>query len=567
MKTIRIFLASSEEMDYDRMVFGNLVRRLDDIYEKRGMRLKLFEWEDYDAAFNDRRKQDEYNEKVRESDIFLALFHKKAGQFTIEEFDVASDAFKEKASPKVFTYLKDLQPGESPSPELEEFKHRLFDEMGHYWCHYDNRDSLQLQFVMQLQLVESSLGDSVKVENGEVNIDGMKVASMDRLRFAAGNEDYVKMSEELNSLPPKIEKARLRLEKFPDDEDLADDLQQKQDRYNKLKEDFSEYQKLLFNTAKRVAQLQGKRVTERMRRAMDAFNAGQVREANIILDEAEADARRNLEDYKQSKEVTELKRQAVISSIEEILLKTAIIMADVNSPIGDRVERINQIYSQALDLAQEVDYDQVKISRLLEDYRDFLSIHAGHYYDIGESAYKKGDIEKAIMIASTGIHSLCRAYDNTEEYPVQGMDAFYDLLGRCHYKTRDSSKALEDFNKAMALHHEIYVSDKVMPGLPDCSKRYNFVGVIYLDQQDYDSAIKYFQKALEALDSPYVKPNKGMYLTYGNIYGNLGLAYKGKGERDRAEEYLERAHALFSKLLGPEHEITQDISSQLNTLV
>ena len=67
MKTIKIFLASSEELDYDRMVFGNLVRRLDDMYEKRGIRIKLFEWEDYDSAYNDKRKQDEYNDYVRQS--------------------------------------------------------------------------------------------------------------------------------------------------------------------------------------------------------------------------------------------------------------------------------------------------------------------------------------------------------------------------------------------------------------------------------------------------------------------------------------------------------------------
>ena len=401
MKTIKIFLASSEEMDYDRMVFGNLVRRLDDIYEKRGLRIKLFEWEDHDAAFNDRRKQDEYNDKVKESDVFLALFHKKAGKFTVEEFDVASEAFREKASPKVYTYLKDLQPGEESSPELEEFKRRLFDEMGHYWCRYDNRDSLQLQFVMQLQLVESGLGDSLKVDDGGVCIDGMKVASMDKLKFAAANEDYLKQQNEIQELRDeigqmqlslekkrnKLEKKKARMEENPDDEDhqeeyrevreeveeLVEKLQPKLDKYNKLKEEFAEYQKLLFNTARRVAQLQGERITERMRRAMDAFSEGKVREANIILDEAEADAERNLEDYKQSKEITEQKRQTVICSIEELLLKTSIIMANVGIPIGDREERINSIYSQALDMAQVIDYDQAK---LLEDYRSFLSIHS-----------------------------------------------------------------------------------------------------------------------------------------------------------------------------------------------
>ena len=71
MKTIKIFLASSDELENDRMAFGNLVRRLDKIYEKRGIRIELFEWEDYDAAFNGMRKQDEYNEHIKESDLFL----------------------------------------------------------------------------------------------------------------------------------------------------------------------------------------------------------------------------------------------------------------------------------------------------------------------------------------------------------------------------------------------------------------------------------------------------------------------------------------------------------------
>lgn len=84
-RVIKIFLASSEELEADRYRFGNLIRKLDNIYEKRGIRIELFEWEDYDAAYNGMRKQDEYNERVRASDMFLALFHKKAGKFTIEE--------------------------------------------------------------------------------------------------------------------------------------------------------------------------------------------------------------------------------------------------------------------------------------------------------------------------------------------------------------------------------------------------------------------------------------------------------------------------------------------------
>ena len=286
MKTIKIFLASSEELDYDRMAFGNLVRRLDDMYEKRGIRIKLFEWEDYDSAYNDKRKQDEYNDYVRQSDIFLALFHKKAGEFTIEEFDIASQEFKDHASPKVYTYCKDLKPGEEETPELKEFKKRLFDEMGHYWCRYDNRESLQFQFVMQLQLVESNQMDDLKVENGVVTINGLPVAKMENLKFAAANKDFLEMSKCLRDLPEEIEKAKLIVERFPEEDYLKDLLQQKQDEYNNKKKEFTEHQQLLFNTAKRVAQLQGEAVSKRIRRAMDALSDGDVHKANTILDDA-----------------------------------------------------------------------------------------------------------------------------------------------------------------------------------------------------------------------------------------------------------------------------------------
>ena len=188
-KTIKIFLASSEELTDDRNAFGNLVRRLDKIYEKRGIRIELFEWEDYDAAYNDRRKQDEYNDHIKAADMFLALFHTKAGKFTIEEFNVATEEFKRHASPKVYTYCKDLQAGEQESPELAEFKRKLFEEMGHYWSRYNNRDSMQLHFVMQLQLVETSgMIEKLKLEEGTIVLEGMPIAKIDNLQFAAGNE-------------------------------------------------------------------------------------------------------------------------------------------------------------------------------------------------------------------------------------------------------------------------------------------------------------------------------------------------------------------------------------------
>lgn len=598
MKTIKIFLASSEELDYDRMAFGNLIRRLDDLYEKRGIRIKLFEWEDYDAAFNDRRKQDEYNDHVRESDVFLALFYKKAGEFTIEEFDVASEEFKQHASPKVFTFCKDLQPGEEESPELTEFKKRLFEEMGHYWCRYDTRESLQLQFVMQLQLVESSQMGELKVENGNVTMDGIRIAPMDKLRFAAANEDYVKMQTEMFELheeiegmqlylekkQQKLEKKKAKLEKDPDDEEyqeeynevkeeveeLVDKLQPKLNKYNKLKEDFEQLQQLLFNTAKRVAQLQGELITERMRRAMDAFSEGKVREANIILDEAEADAKHNLEDYKQSKEITELKRQAVISSIEELQLKASTVMADASIPIDERIKQTEQIYMQADEMAKETEYDKEKYGRLLRDYQVFLT-HFGKYgnaaavgerlivlleaiygtehgntistyINTGLNYYKSGNPKNACDCLFKAV-IICERMDKEGRPDTASL---YDAIGFVHDNLGHGNikQALTYYKKALKIREKTLGPDHL-----DTANSYNNIGIVNAHLNRNSDSLIYFKKALKI----YEKKLGTTHPVVASIYNSIGMVYNNLKEFEKALKSHDKAFKVYCESLGYEH--------------
>ncbi|MEE0983066.1 MAG: tetratricopeptide repeat protein, partial [Bacteroidales bacterium] len=210
MKEIKVFLASSEELKYDRLAFSDLIRKLDNIYEKRGIRIKLFQWEDFDAAYNDKRKQDEYNEYIKQSDIFLALFRTKAGQFTVEEFELARDEHREKGSPKPHVYCRDLEQGETEDATLTEFKQRLFDEMGHFFARYKNEDGLNLHFVMQLQLFENSRSEQVETDGNLITFCGEPIAKTDNIDFFAKNKDFIRMREDLKDLNEDIEDLLLR---------------------------------------------------------------------------------------------------------------------------------------------------------------------------------------------------------------------------------------------------------------------------------------------------------------------------------------------------------------------
>ncbi len=530
MKTIKIFLASSEELTDDRNAFGNLVRRLDKIYEKRGIRIELFEWEDYDAAYNDRRKQDEYNAQIKASDMFLALFHTKAGKFTIEEFDVATEEFRKKASPKVYTYCKDLQEGEHESIELAEFKKRLFWEMGHYWSRYNNRDSMQLHFVMQLQMVEiSGAVEQLKVEYGTIMLEGTPIAKMDKLQFAVGNEAYRKISAELNDLPEKIEKARKRVDKFPDDEDLHDDLQQKLNRYNCLKEEFEQMQRSLLDTAKRITVMQMEEVSEMLRCAIDAFEEGKLERANAVLEMIAQEANRHIEQL-------EACRALVHQDIEAMLLQTMIVYDDVNIPIKDRIRRIVEIYEKADDWAQKSSFPQNKYIRLLDDYSNFLCIFA--FYD------------HALVIGFRLLSQVESIYgfDHTK------AASSYNNIGSIYYHQGQFSKALEYHLKALSVYERVLGFEN-----PNTIKTYINIGAVYDCMGYYPKALEYYIKALEKHEKVFGTNNSDT----ATLYNNIGVVYGELGLHPMTFDYYLKALTIREKVLGQEHPLTAEICDNI----
>ena len=559
-------MASSEELMDDCNAFGNLVRRLDKIYEKRGIRIELFEWEDYDAAYNDRRKQDEYNAQIKASDMFLALFHTKAGKFTIEEFDIATEEFKKKSSPKVYTYCKDLKDGEAETPELTEFKERLFKEMGHYWSRYNNRDSMQLHFVMQLQLVETSGAvEQLKVEDGNILLEGLPIAKFDNLHFAANNKAYQRICTELAALPEKIEKARLRVNKYPNDEDFRDDLQQKLDQYNGLKNDFVKLQQTLFDTAKRMARFQGDRINKRLVRAIEAFEQGDIQKANVILDEAEIDAQNNLADYIEQREITELKRTAVIDSIAELQFKCSITMADDRICIEERISRVLSIYGQLDSMAKEIDYEFMKYVRLLFDYSDFLRKYSFYeraieiYYRIEDMLEEQIDtmhvyyayLNNNMGLTFNELHQYADALSCLE----YAYDICSEVYGEVHPKTitalnniagvylynKKYKQAIEYLLKAISLCERQGNSDSRV--LANC---YNNIGHAYTNIMNYSIANEYFFKALEIYNRLMDDDNPEI----AKIYNNIGLTYLYQGESDLAKEYHRKAIQITTETLG-----------------
>ncbi|MEB3301591.1 MAG: COR domain-containing protein [Cyanobacteriota bacterium] len=158
-RTARIFLASSSELRAERDALDLYLRQQNDRLRQSGLYLEVMRWETFLDAMSDRRLQEEYNNAVRNCDIFLSLFKTKTGKYTEEEFDVAHQAFKADGKPLIYTYfMKTDVPNDKSMREalnsLWRFQEKL-SQLGHYHTETSSIQALQLQFRTQLDLLIS----------------------------------------------------------------------------------------------------------------------------------------------------------------------------------------------------------------------------------------------------------------------------------------------------------------------------------------------------------------------------------------------------------------------------
>lgn len=155
MHTVKLFLASSQELKDDREAFRNFISVENDRLYKQGMRIELVQWENFLDAISDTGLQSEYNKALCNCHMAIFLFFTKVGKYTAEEFDTAYGAFKETGRPMIWTYFKNAPVNPvfitDEIQSLLAFKKKV-DELEHFASYYDNMDGLMYKFRNQLDM-------------------------------------------------------------------------------------------------------------------------------------------------------------------------------------------------------------------------------------------------------------------------------------------------------------------------------------------------------------------------------------------------------------------------------
>ena len=590
MRTIKIFLASSEEMEVDRMYIGNLVRKLNNTYRKRGIEIELFEWEDHDAAYNGMRKQDEYNQRILDSRMFVALFHRKAGKFTIEEFNIATEGFRQRQQPKVYTYCKDLAPGEEESDELAKFKKELFEELGHYWTRYGNTDTLQLHLVMQLQLVETENIPKLEIRGSRVLLDEAPVADLANIPFVAQNAEYRELTRRIGDLDTEIEQLTPLAETT---EALRPMLTTKQTERHNLKERLEQHEQFLFDIAMTFAKQAGERISERLRRAQELFEQGRAVEANAILDLGEIDREltRHVASYK-------TERENCLLCIRELQLKATTAMSDTTLSIPDRFAQACRSYDRALEAAREIDYAPEEFAKMLFDYAYLLG-EFRHYaeqeplYTEALEIYRElarqnpeaymSDVAGTLNNLAT-LHADSKRFEEAEKainealeirqkLALQNPEAYLsdvavtlNNLGVLHSNINQFEEAKKAYNEALEINRKL-ARQNPKAYLPDVANSLNNLGVLHFDANQFEVAEKAYNKALE-IRRELARQDPGAHLPDMTItLNNLANLYQETNRFEEAEKAYNEALEIRRELVrqNPEAYLLH-MATSLNSL-
>ena len=562
MKTITVFLASSNELNYDRNSFQALIAKLDDIYEPRGIRIKCRRWEDFPAYCTGERTQDVYNKTVRSCDMCICMFHKEAGQYTVEEFEQALDEYRTNHShPKTFVYIRALVEGEVETDELKAFKDQLFKSIGHYWCNYACDDSMNLHFVMQLErLIPDmglSAGDSsqLKVEEGNVTLQGIKIADYTNLPFAAANPEYCNLKEKYAQLDKDI--TQLRALGIDDTHDL---LREKVIDRQKCHEQIINMEKQLLDMACLVNKSisSNSPMSERKRLAIEMFEQGNIKGVINVLNEedmaseakqAELEIARGRQLVENGNDLIEKGIQTIQAQVEEYILRAKALMLDFDN--ADRFSLACNAYERAVELTRN-HLSQAELAGQLNEYYCFLS-------DNNQFAKCEAYIEESVSIRV----ELCREHPEMYE---PDLAVSYNNLANLYGATQRFHESEAMYKSALAIYERLA---KANPQTyePDLAVSYNNLANLYSDTQRLHESEAMYKSAL-AIRERLAKENPQIYeLDLATSYNNLANLYSDTQRFEESESMHKSAIAIRERLAKANPQAYEpDLADSYNNL-
>ena len=511
MRTLKVFIASSEELRLERLEFADMIQHLNRILKPRGIEIEPID------------NHEEYNRELKNCELCLVLYWTRFGDYTKREFDTAYSELCAGRNPqKLYVYFKDA---DEITPELRAFKESFDTQYGHFFCRFENVDTLKLNFLLQFEAYQNKGSEAMlKVRDSQVEIDGQPFVELKNIPFAGNNPEYLQLLKQ-------IEATQARVLKYPDDLDFRQELHDLQERRKTMESS-------LLDTAKLITRLSSTTTSARLAEAMRLFEAGDNKGANAILnlDEITRDAEANAARIDDAREIEAESVKALESNIEEYRLKIKTLQ---NTMEKGWVAEVIAAYDRAVAIARNRIAPE-KVAELLRDYADFLQKNK-QYHLVG-TLY-----EEALSNYRTLAAQNPKAFVSSVASTLNNLANLHADIQQLDQAEKEYNEALEIYQRLAEKNSEVFES-KVAMAL-------NNLAVLHSDTQRLDLAEKEYNEALEICRCLAEKNSEAFESDVAMTLNNLANLHKNTRQFDLAEKEHNEALKIYLCLAQKKPEV------------
>lgn len=527
MKKITIFIGSSiNECRNERLELTNFIRSVSDGLEERyEVKLVPVVCEEVDPCMRSVRKQEEYNEIIRKSDMSFFIFFTKAGKYTVEEFETAYEQMKKSETsggvgrPKIYVYRKNLPAGVSADKSLFPFLKRVEEDCGHYYGTFDHVDTVKLRVLLNVKMQEMQFLN-VDVSEGKCRVDGKEVLDLKKVAEFANSGELRRLRTELEKTEEKYFRMKPEYAAGKSDAAFYREYAAVAARRQELLETLEALEKSIFELSLHLSEdeVRGK-ITQRMKEAYRRLEAGDIEGCLAIVNPDEI-----IDEFTrwEKRHIEEAKRRAYYC-IREVKIYIDALKTANSYP--DRFTEIRKSYEKILPIAKNYGMEE----EILYDYAKFL--------------YDQRDFDSALKLTK----EISEAFEKKKTAKSVFCAQIYNLLSLIYSEIFRYDKAKEWQHMALQLRGKLAAENLAIYG-NDFAISCNNLGNLYTRTCHYDKAKEYYLSACKIFDHILEENVDGYEPKLIIIYNNLGVLYSKMRDYEQAEKYYLRALKIDERL-------------------
>lgn len=561
MKKIKIFLALSKDLKDENLEIADLIEHLNLILEPQDIHIYLEKWNylvpSDSSAVGEEEKGKSYEKALDNCEICMVVFGKEFGEYTQDKLKKAYDRVcRDGENPsKLYVYFKNE---EELAEDLRKFRDSFPEAYGHFTGKFSDTNTLKNDFLLQFQLYQSqNLHNScpVEIKDSKVTVFGKDLfIDLMKIPFLGNNETYNDLLDDITDLKDWLE------EHEPDHKKYAEKAEKLRDKIEKR----DKMEQSIWNTAIEIARLSNQRCSERLKKAIDLFNAGDNKGADAILNTEDI-----LKDAEHNLQMKRLHEEGLRINIEELKLKSKTLE---NEMAEGWVENILKLQDKIVEYTGEVfgEKSEALIRSLLDT--GFINRNFGQYkhaLELQEKALKlfvesgiNNDALKADILSNISWN-----YIRLENYPpaLEAGERAFEIrlalygedheetansinnLGAVYNRLKDHLRARDYFQRALDIRLKILGEEN-----PITISSFTNMGIVSRRLEEYDKALEWYNKVLEYRLKNLGEQNPKTI----DIYNNIGIVYRKTGKIEEALKLYHKVLDFRLKNFGENHPDT-----------